>query len=105
MTRVWPSVPPPAEYGHVMDARELADALIRRFVDVAITTYLGSIDELATGFGVDPDMVANAIGLLVESGDFICDPHPASVDPSVEMNLSIDWDRFAENQLGIGPGE
>ena len=87
-----------------MDARELADALIRRFVDVAITTYLGSVDELATGFGVDPTLVADAIGLLVESGDFTCEPHPASADPATELTLSIDWDRFAENQLGIKPG-
>ena len=79
-----------------MDARELADALIRRFVDVAITTYLGSIDELATGFGVAPDVVTDAIGMLVESGDFTCDPHPATVDPATEVTLSIDWDRFAE---------
>lgn len=87
-----------------MDARELADALIRRFVDVAITTYLGSVDELATGFGVDSTVVADAIGLLVESGDFTCDPHPAAVDHTTELTMSIDWDRFAENQLGIKPG-
>ena len=87
-----------------MDARELADALIRRFVDVAITTYVGSVDELATGFGVGTDVVTSAIVLLAESGDFTCDPLPATIDPAAEMRLSLDWDRFAENQLGMKPG-
>jgi hypothetical protein len=79
-----------------------AQQLIGRFVAHDLDTMTTSLTQLARLLKVDINDAREAVLVLLgECGDFSADHDIERIEPHQVFNLTVDWERFNQERIGI----